>query len=86
MAETGGVPGQEQLLQLIESSKGRIADSRTLWKDHGTAPGGGDDPKAVEEYFRRRANWQLGLQGVLNSLKSREVGCMWLDRMRYGFG
>jgi hypothetical protein len=75
------VPSQEQLLQLLETHKGRIADSRTLWKEEGSVPDG-QDPKLVEEHFRRRANWQLGLQGVLNSLKSREVGMKHIEKAR----
>lgn len=66
------VPTQEQLLQLIESNGGNIKDTRTLYKNDSSEPSN-QDPKAIDEAFRKRADWQLGLQGILNSLKSREM-------------
>lgn len=64
------IPSQEQLLQLLGNSD--VQDSRTLWHSDHAKPNS-DDAKEVDEYFRKRAEWQLSLQGVLNSLKSREV-------------
>jgi hypothetical protein len=66
------VPSQEQLLQLVESHGGAIKDTRELWKSATEKPSW-EDEAASEEYFKRRAAWQLSLQGILNSLISREV-------------
>lgn len=69
---------QEQVLQLLDS-KGEIKDTRTLWPGEREKPSWQDE-QASEEYFQRRAAWQVGLQGPLNSLNSREVSEMrWLS-------
>lgn len=70
--ETQEIPSQEQVLQLIENNGGQIKDTRLLYKGE-VKSNVAQDPKAAEESFRRRADWQLGLQGVLSSLKSREM-------------
>lgn len=68
------MPTAEEVLALVEAHGGKIEDTRALWtKPSGPEPSG-EDEKAAEEYFRARANWQLALQGALNSLTSREVG------------
>lgn len=68
------VPSAEEILALLEAHGGKIDDTRALWTKPSGGEPAGEDEKAVEEYFRSRANWQLALQGVLNSLTSREVG------------
>lgn len=71
-ASTTDLPSQEELLLIIETVGGEITDTRTLWKGPQSVPETGN-VKAVEDVFRQRAEWQVALQGVLNSLKSREV-------------
>jgi hypothetical protein len=63
---------QEQILQLLESNGGEIKDTRTLWQEGGQKPSW-QDIEASEQYFQRKAAWQVGLSGVLNSLQSKEV-------------
>ncbi|KAE8233903.1 hypothetical protein CF326_g1061 [Tilletia indica] len=63
-------PTQEQVLKLVnEAANGKIEDSRTLVAAP-AADAAGQDTGAA---FKQRAQWQLTLQGVLNSLSSREM-------------
>ncbi|CAD6884588.1 unnamed protein product [Tilletia controversa] len=63
-------PTQEQVLKLVDGApNGKIEDSRTLVAAP-TADAAAQDAGAA---FKLRAQWQLTLQGVLNSLSSREM-------------
>lgn len=55
-------PTQEGVLKLIEDHGGTIGDTRKIY------PGSNE-----QDSFQQRAAWQQSLQGVLNSLTSREV-------------
>ncbi|KAK0551598.1 Phenylalanyl-tRNA synthetase, beta subunit, cytoplasmic [Tilletia horrida] len=66
MASTSAVPTPEELLKALDAApNGLIQDSRML----STAPA----VSSSGSNFKERANWQLGLQGVLNSLSSRDM-------------
>lgn len=80
------LPSQEQVLQLIESNGGTIQDTRTLWKGPTEKPSW-EDVTASEEYFNRRAAWQVSLTGILNSLRSRDVSKKFIKKescVQYG--
>jgi hypothetical protein len=66
------LPSQEELLKLIDDNGGIIKDTRDLWKSPTPKPSW-EDVTASDEYFNRRAAWQVSLTGVLNSLRSRDV-------------
>ena len=76
MASSQASLSQEQVLQLLESNGGTIKDTRTLWHGASEKPSWQDEA-ASEDFFKRRAAWQLSLQGVLSSLTSREVRSRW---------
>lgn len=69
-------PSAEWLLQQVDSgassSAGTIPDSRKLVQDP-PRPSNQDDEKAIEEFHKRRSDWQLSLQGHLKSLEAREM-------------
>ncbi|KAK0519020.1 Phenylalanyl-tRNA synthetase, beta subunit, cytoplasmic [Tilletia horrida] len=71
-------PTPEQVLKLLDAAPdGTIADSRTLVASSLPASASTSASTAAASTgthaFKQQAAWQLGLQGVLNSLASREM-------------